>query len=484
MPAHRPLAAGHAARWTLAAACLATGGLAGCVEVPRLVPDLDLRAAQQPTRIEGARGPLSAARQRQLLERLKAEPGQPSSILERHLAVEQALTDSPLVADNQVTLLQDGEATYRAMFAAIAAAKRSILMETYILEYDEVGQRFADALIAKRRQGLQVNLMYDSVGSIGTPDEFFERLRAEGIAVVEYNPVNPLDAKGGWDVNGRNHRKLMVVDGAVAFLGGINISGVYSGGSAGSGSGGKAKRRSPEERAKEATERPWRDTHVRIEGPVAVQFLQGFARAWASQKGPVLNAADLTLPAPAVRGRHVVRAIDSAPDDPYSAIYTTLMSSIDHAEKEVWITNAYFVPDPQLLDALCRAAQRGVDVRMILPRHSDAPIVVSAGRSHYGTLLKAGVKLYERRSVLLHSKTAVIDGVWSTVGSTNLDWRSFVHNRELNAAILGDEFGGEMRRVFERDQAMSDPVTLEAWQARPIKQRLTEWLGRVLQYWL
>lgn len=476
------------ARLALVLACAAAASLGGCVELPPRPAVAATTPPGEPTRIEGARGPLSLARRKQLVERLKAQPGRPSSILERHLAVEQALSDNPLVADNQVTLLQDGEATYRAMFAAIAAARRSLLMETYILEPDEIGQRFADALIARRRQGVRVHLMYDSVGSIGTPPAFFDRLRAEGVAVLEYNPVNPLQAKAGWDVNERDHRKLLVVDGEVAFLGGINISGVYAGGSSRPGgrraSGGAGSSGSSPGAAPQAPERPWRDTHVRIEGPVVAQFQRSFAETWAAQHGPALEAADLPPPPATARGRHVVRALDSAPGDPYSAIYTTLLSSIEHAEREIWITNAYFVPDPELVQALCEAARRGVDVRMILPRHSDAPLVVSAGRSHYGTLLEAGVRLYERRRVLLHSKTAVIDGVWSTIGSTNLDWRSFVHNRELNAVVLGDEFGDEMRRAFARDQAESDPITLAAWRQRPLKERLAECLGRLLQYWL
>ena len=185
-----------------------------------------------------------------------------------------------------------------------------------------------------------------------------------------------------------------------------------------------------------------------------------------------------------LRDRQIVRAIGSSPREAHSAIYSTLMSSIEHAEKEILITTAYFVPDPQLLAALCDAAQRKVDVKMILPRHTDAPLVLSAGRSHYGTLLRAGVKLYERRSVLLHSKTAVVDGVWSTVGSTNLDWRSFVHNLELNAVVLGGEFGKQMQTAFARDLAESDPITLEAWEQRPLSERLAEVMGRMIEYWL
>ncbi|MEK8030891.1 cardiolipin synthase [Ideonella sp. DXS29W] len=433
-----------------------------------------------PVDMESAQGPVSPARSRQIVNRLKAEPG-PDSILDQHLQVESAVTGSPLVTGNAVTLLQDGEATYRAMFQAIAAARHHINLETYILQDDEAGNRFADALIARRQQGLQVNVLHDGVGTLETPTSFFERLKAAGIQVVEYNPVNPLRAKAGWDVNERDHRKLLVVDGEVAFLGGINISAVYSG-SAGSAPLKRGARRPAAEN--DAEQRPWRDTHLRIEGPVVAELQKSFLEVWAAQKGPALDAAQYLPARPKARGQQVVRAIASSPDQGHSPIYATLISSIEHAEKRIWIMMAYFVPDPQLVAALSAAAQRGVEVKLILPRHSDAKLVLSAGRAQYGTLLDSGVQIYERRHVLLHAKTAVIDGVWSTVGSSNLDWRSFVHNLELNAVVLGSEFAEQMEQSFERDLAVSDRLSLQAWQERPLRQRVGEWIGQLLQYWL
>lgn len=472
---------------------LATSGLslllAACAPMSPLMPTSAVAASTPltPVAIDSARGPVSAARSQQIVDNLQVSPGQPEVILNRHLAIESAVSGSPLVADNAVTLLQDGDATYRAMFEAITGAKHHINMETYILQDDETGQRFADALIVKRQQGLQVNVLYDSVGTIDTPTAFFDRLKAAGIRVVEYNPINPLQAKGGWDVNQRDHRKLLVVDGEIAFLGGINISAVYSSGSA-------PKRRppkpaSPASAASASADssnegRPWRDTDVRIEGPVVTELQKIFLDTWLRQKGEPLNTADYLPAKRQAHGKHVVRAIASSPDESYSTIYATLMSSIDHAEKEILITMAYFVPDAQLVAALTRAARRGVDVRLILPRHSDAKLVLSAGRAQYGTLLESGVKLYERRTVLLHAKSAVIDGVWSTVGSANLDWRSFLHNQELNAVVLGDEFGAQMQKAFARDLAQSDPVTIEAWNQRPPGERFRGWLGQLLQYWL
>jgi len=179
-----------------------------------------------------------------------------------------------------------------------------------------------------------------------------------------------------------------------------------------------------------------------------------------------------------------VRAIGSTSDDADSPIYLTLLSAIEHAEQQVHITNAYFAPDPQFLKALTDAAQRGVDVKLILPSHTDSWAVFYAGRSHYSKLLRAGVKIYERRGAVMHSKTASIDGVWSTIGSTNLDWRSFVHNDEINAAILGRDFSRQMEAMFAKDLAESDAIDLERWERRSLLLRLKEGVARLAEYWL
>ena len=442
--------------------------LSACSSFPRIVPDM-ARSARAP-QIDGARGPLSAARSKAILDGLGGVAG-PADVLTRHLALEQAISASPLLGGNKVELLLDGPSTYRAMFAAIKAARDHINMETYILEDDEVGKRFADALIAKQRQGVQVNLIHDGVGTLGTPAEFFTRLADAGVKVLEFNPVNPLTAKAGWDVNQRDHRKLLVVDGKTAFLGGINISSVYASGSFSRG----------------ARSRPggpgWRDTDLQIDGPVVAELQKLFLETWAKQQGEPLPARNY-FPTLAPQGKEVVHAIGSSPDDPYSLIYATLISAIDAAQREVLLTNAYFVPDPQLRAALKAAVARGVEVKLVLPAHTDSALVFHAGRSYYDELLSAGVRLFERRDVVLHAKTALIDGVWSTVGSTNLDWRSFLHNQELNAVVLGAEFGQRMRASFDADLAQSDEVALSQWQRRTLDLRVKEMFARLWQYWL
>ena len=369
-------------------------------------------------------------------------------------------------------LLQDGPSTYQAMLAAILAARDHINMESYIFEDDEVGRRFADALIAKQQQGVQVNLIRDSVGTLRTPAAFFARLTASGVRVLEFNPVNPLTARKEWELNQRDHRKLLIVDGLTAFMGGINVSSVYSGGSF-----TQASRMRPDGTP------AWRDTDLRLRGPVVAEFQRLFLATWAAQKGEELPPRNY-FPPPERAGRQVVRAIGSSPEEPYSLIYETLLSAIGSAETSVYLTNAYFVPDPQLLAALQAAAARGVDVKLILPGQTDSWLVFHAGRSHYEQLLRSGVEIYERHGVILHAKTALIDGVWTTVGSTNLDWRSFLHNHELNAVVLGREFGQEIQAMFDGDLAQSDAITLDSWQHRPMGMRVREMLARMWEYWL
>ena len=444
--------------------------LVGCSSLPTIVPD-PVQGFSPPVRLEGARGPLSPAQSKAILERLSSS-GQPTDIFDRHLALEEAIVGSPLTTENEVVLLQNGPATYRAMLAAIVAARDHINMETYIFEDDEVGERFAQALIAKQQEGVQVNVIRDSVGTLATPAAFFERLSASGIRVLEFNPVNPLLARKGWALNQRDHRKLLIVDGRTAFLGGINVSNVYSGGSF-----GRAARARPDGGP------AWRDTDLQLQGPVVAELQKLFVATWEDQKGQPLSVKNY-FPPPRSAGRQVVRAIGSSPEESYSLIYATLLSAIGSAETSVHLTNAYFAPDPQLLAALESAAARGVDVALILPSETDSWLVFHAGRGYYERLLRAGVKLYERRGLILHSKTALVDGVWATVGSTNLDWRSFLHNRELNAVVLGHEFGQQVQAMFEKDLAASDAITLEQWRRRPLDLRLKEWLGRVWEYWL
>lgn len=448
---------------------------AGCATLPDS-DALIARHAGQAARFENARGPLSAQKNSEILAELKRKSGD-IDILEKQIALEQAIVGSPLILGNKVTLLQDGPATYAAMFAAIRKAGDHINLESYIIEDDEIGRQFADLLLEQQGRGIQVNVIYDSVGGLNTPKAFFDRLTEAGIAVLEFNPVNPLAAKREWLINNRDHRKLLVVDGRTAFIGGINISSVYS-----SGSGARRRAKAVREESGKMGEEAlaWRDTDLQIEGPVVGELQKLFIETWEKQRGKPL-APKAYFPALKAQGNDIVRAIGSTPDDPFSLIYLTLISAIGNAERQIQITQAYFVPDPQLLQSLINAAGRGVDVKLILPSHSDSDIVFHAGRSHYAPLLKAGVKIYERRGALLHAKTVMIDGVWSCVGSTNLDWRSFLDNDEINAVVLGREFALQMQAMFAADIDASEAIDLERWEHRSLLLRLKEWGSRLLQ---
>jgi cardiolipin synthase len=445
--------------------------LAACASVPDLDRQM-LRTERTPVRLEGARGVLTHAQSEKILAELKRKSPD-TNIFDRHVAVEESLSENPLSIGNKVTLLQDGKATYAAMLRAIHGARHSVHVETYIFEADEVGQEFAKALVERRRAGVKVRVMYDSVGSIDTPKEFFQGLRDAGIDVVEFNPLNAGTVlTEGLRLNHRDHRKLTVVDGRVAFLGGINISSVYTpsgsgGGSSGSGPSAGDKKKTP------YADKPWRDTAVQLEGPVVTDLQRAFVEMWEGAKKEKIDARDL-YPKLEPAGKQVVRAIASSPEGGPNPLYVGLISAIESAEKSVHITIAYFVPHKELLGALESAARRGVDVRLILPSKTDSNLVLYAGRAYYGELLDAGVRIYERKSRLLHSKTAVIDGVWSTVGSTNLDWRSLSTNAELNAVVLGPEFGDQLERSFEADVALSEEITPQKWAARPFSERLRE----------
>jgi cardiolipin synthase len=452
----------------LAGAALAAGG---CAQLPNVERE-DMERVVAPVEFEGPHGAVSPDRGAAIIDQLGRRAGE-TDVLDRHLAAEQAINlGAPLTLGNRVILLQDGPATYRSMQEAIRSAREHIDLETYTFEDDEVGRAFADLLLERRAAGIAVNLVYDSIGSIATPAAFFERLRAGGVQVLEFNPIDPTKRpKRDWLINNRDHRKLLIVDGRIAFVGGINISKVYS--------SSPFARRS----TRSAVAPGWRDTHVRIEGPAAVEFERLFLATWARQGGAPLPER-AARPDPAPRGGEMVRAISSVPGEPSNPIYLTLLSAIGHAERELHITVAYFAPDPQLLAALIDARKRGVDVALVVPSRTDSWPIFSLGRSYYTPLLKAGVSIHERRGAVMHSKTVTVDGVWSTVGSANLDWRSFLHNDEVNAVILGRDFALQMDGMFDSDLAESDAIDLAQWRERGWAERFKEWLARLGAYWL
>jgi cardiolipin synthase len=446
----------------------------GCATLPKVTEVIDdTPADEEAPHILAAKGFLSPRQSKAVIVRLKQRVD-PTDILEREAAVMEAVSGSPLFKGNKVSLLKDGPATSAAMFDAVKNATDHINIETYIFEGDEMGSKFVDLLLQKQSEGVQVNIIYDSLGSLGTPGSFFDHLKDGGIHVVEFNPVNPGKFFWRrflrWQPTHRDHRKIFIVDGKVAITGGVNISGVYSSSLSG---------REEEEGGKI----PWRDTDVQIEGPAVAELQKLFLDTWQRQKGPPLEGRNF-FPQLKEVGGDLVQVIGSTPGAENRATFVMYVSAIIFSENSVHLTSSYFVPDSQTLKALTDAARRGVDVKIILARETDSPMALYAGRYHYSDLLTSGVKLYERRDAILHAKTAVIDDVWATVGSTNMDFWSFLHNDEANVIILSPQFADEMERMFNSDLRVSDQIHLEQWKERPLFPRIREWFMHLLARWL
>ncbi|CAN5255787.1 phospholipase D-like domain-containing protein [soil metagenome] len=399
---------------------------------------------------------------------------------ERFLGIEASLDNASLIPGNRVTLLLDGDGTYPAMLAAIAGARDHIHLETYIMQNDRVGRLFADALIARSRAGVTVRLIYDGFGGTDAND-FWDRLTDAGVQVVESNPSEPTENADVADYNTRDHRKILIVDGRIGFTGGINIYDVYanraaddSGGSL-TGSGASA--------ASQPENMRWRDTHLRIEGPVVSELQRLFVAQWEQHDGSVDHRS--LYPPLRRMGDAAVKILIGVGDNMKpSEIYAAYIDVIGAAERRIWITQAYFVPNDGFMDMLGEAARRGVDVKIILPGRTDVALIRHASRALYGELLKAGVQIFEFQDAILHAKTAVVDGVWSTVGSSNLDFRSFLINDEVNAVVIDASFANEMERVFLSDLDEARQITLQAWQNRPLGYKLLEIVAGWFTPWI
>jgi len=449
------------------------GLLSGCATLP----DVNVMMDEAPEhkvadRIVSAKGVLSAKQSKVLVERLKQSAGD-IDILERYTALIESISESPLTKGNKVAILMDGKATYAAMFKIIEEAQDHINIETFILEdiEDDSGRKLSDILLQKQAEGVQVNILYDSKGTFSTPAAFFDKLRDGGIQLVEFSPINPLKARGKWRLATSDHRKIMIADGLVAIMGGVNISKVYS-----------TSLSSPSSGETDA-DIPWRDTDVRIEGPAVEELQKLFVESWESQQGPQLGTLNF-FPGSKNEGTALVRILGSSPGELNRLTYIMYVAALTFAEKSLYMTNAYFIPDKQALTALSDAAKQGVDVKIILAGTSDSSLAQYAGQYNYSDLLKSGVRLFHRRDVLLHSKTMVIDGVWSTVGSTNMDFWSFSNNDEVNAVILSPGFATEMQNMFENDLIQSDEILWEEWKKRSLLTKAKEWAANLFTRWL
>jgi cardiolipin synthase len=393
---------------------------------------------------------------------------------------------------SMVQLYKDGEALHAA-YEAIKGAKRRICLEMYIFASDDTGRAFADLLCEKAKEGVRVYLIYDSFGSIASDPKMFERMRAAGVRVKEFHPFWPWEGKFSWRPLNRDHRKLLIVDDDVAWLGGLNLGGEYGG--------------SWVVQNTAAACDLWRDNGLGIVGPSAGKFLESFGRTWryTTRRGRLRTAEFVynldgvcgACEWPMVRRRKrgaVVRGEE--PERPgqlgilastptvHSPLRPFLNKLFREARRSIWMTMAYFAPHDDLIEELCEAARRGVRVRLMLPGRCDVKALIVAARSFYETLLAAGVEVYERQGVILHAKTMVIDGTISMIGSTNLDYRSVEYNLELSALIRSRAFGGQMETLFENDVRYAKRMSKGAWKRRPTMDRVVQWVVSRTRYLL
>lgn len=424
-----------------------------------------------------------------------SEIGPPDSTGATVLHMASALTGLDAWRGNEVTLLVDAEDAVGEMRAALLAAKRSIWIEFYIIKNDATGARFLDRLAERAREGLEVRLLYDALGSIGIDARRLEALREAGGRVEAFLPFNPLRRR--WAINLRNHRKLVVVDGEIGFTGGMNVGDEYSGrlgsrltrqvkgqlqrlgagGGGGSGASGapdSERREAPPEDSQAET---FRDTHLKIVGPAVADLAQIFAEDWSFATDEELA---LPPPPPPCPEGEVVAVVPSGPDQEHNASGLVFFSGVATARQRVWLTSAYFVPDHAMIAALISAALRGVDVRVLVPQKSDVALVDAAARSNFLVLLRGGVRVFLYQPSVLHAKTMVVDGTWGMVGSANFDIRSFRLNFELGALVLGPHFAARMEARFKRDLEHSREVLAQELEARGFLERLRDGGARLV----
>lgn len=356
-----------------------------------------------------------------------------------------------LVDGNDAELLIDGIECYPALLDAIAGARQSILFETYILEEDDVGERFIRALTEKAEQGVAVYLCYDAFGSMGLSEATVQRMRRAGMRVLEYRPLAPWRKNWGWQR--RNHRKIVVIDRCVGFTGGMNISRDYAplhwGG------------------------RGWRDTHLRMRGPIIDEMVQVFIETWATETSERISPHRLGAP-PKRKGGLTMRFISNHRVELRHQIHRSYLRAIKAARRKIYISNAYFAPDPRFVRAIEAASRRGVEVKLLLQGKSDVKFSQYAGRALYRRLMDSGVQIYEWRARVLHAKCAVIDGIWSSIGSYNLDHRSLHYNLENNVTILDRGFAEDVEEMFRRDITRCIAIDPGRWRGRPAANRALE----------
>jgi cardiolipin synthase len=371
----------------------------------------------------------------------------------------EAYTASSVGGGNAVNLLLNGDEIFPAELAAIRAARKTITYAQYDYEDGPIARQFAEAFADRCRAGVRAHILLDGFGTLLMPAEYRETMTQAGCEVATFRPLSPLALLSPFGLgsdNRRNHRRILVVDGRVGFTGGSGVSKKWAGDG--------------------RTDGHWRDTDVRVEGPV-VESLQGaFAENWLATTGNVLGGEDY-FPRLSPRGRVTAQVVRSSPAGGSFAMYTMFLVAMSSARRSIYITNPYFLPDDRMIQALTTAPGRGVRVVLLLPGAIDNNLVRQVSRAKLGELLEAGIEIYEYRAGLLHAKTMTVDGVWATIGSSNLDNRSFALNDELNLVVYNRAVASRLEKIFADDLAYSRKIDYQQWRDRGPVGRLLGFLS-------
>jgi len=367
------------------------------------------------------------------------------------------LLGPPFLSGNKVNALLNGDQIFPPMLAAIRGAKETITFETYIYWSGDIGQAFADALTERARQGVKVHVLLDWVGSAKMDDEMLAAMLDAGVQVRKFHPPH-------WShlgrLNNRTHRKLLVVDGRTGFTGGVGVAPQWTG------------------RAQDPAH--WRDTHFRVEGPAVAQMQSVFIDNWIKVTGDVLHGPDY-FPLLEGVGSHAAQMFSSSPSGGSESMQLMYLLAITAASRSIDLSAAYFVPDALTLRTLVDAQKRGVKLRIIVPgEHIDSDAVRGASRAKWGALLSAGAVIAEYGPTMYHSKVMIVDGLLTSVGSTNFDNRSFRLNDEATLNVVDKDFASAQTATFEADLALSHRVTLAEWRERPVRERLGEWIASLI----
>ena len=392
------------------------------------------------------------------LLRMRGQDRDPGNDPEGLLASLEKIGSLPMMDGNSARLLVDGEATFAAILAAIDAAEEYILIQFYIFRDDGIGKKVRDALIRKARDGVKVFVLLDNLGAVGLSEEFIESMEREGVKVTFFMDV--AGSANRFQLNFRNHRKIVVVDGKVGFIGGLNIGDEYLG--------------------KDSRLTPWRDTHMEWRGPVVKCLQVPFAEDWQWATGDLLADLDWEIRPEDIAGEMAALCLATGPADPFETCAMGFLALINSAQERIWIATPYFVPDDKVVTALQMAAQRGVKIRVILPDLSDSQLVYFSSFSYLAELEGAGVEFYRFQNGFLHEKVMVIDDGISVIGSANLDNRSLRLNFEAIGIVADAGFNAEVSRMLEADFANSKPTGAKVLEEKPFWFHLGVRLSRML----